>query len=57
MFGPCDRRVVALSEQIETLSAIVELMREHKAALLAEGSAMAVVAAKQQELRRAKSHV
>jgi reverse gyrase len=45
-----DRRVVALSEQIETLTAIVELMQEHKAALLAEGSAMAVVAANQQEL-------
>src|SRR5579859_5356027 len=44
-----DRRVVALSEQIETLSAIVELMQEHKAALLAQGSAMAVVAANQQE--------
>ena len=48
--GPHDVRVVALSEQIETLSAIVELMQEHKAALLAEGSAMAVVAANQQEL-------
>jgi hypothetical protein len=45
-----DRRVIALAEQIETLSAVVELMREHKAALLAEGSAMAVVAANQQEL-------
>jgi len=45
-----DPRVVGLSEQIETLSAIVELMQEHKAALLAEGSAMAVVAANQQEL-------
>jgi P22_AR N-terminal domain/ORF6C domain len=45
-----DLRVVSLSEQIETLSAIVELMQEHKAALLAEGSAMAVVAANQQEL-------
>ena len=32
------------------LSVIVELMQEHKAALLAEGSAMAVVAANQQEL-------
>jgi len=42
-----DPRVVALSEQIETLSAIVELMQEHKAALLAEGSAMSVVAANQ----------
>jgi len=41
--GPHDLRVVALSEQIETLYAIVELMQEHKAALLAEGSAMAVV--------------
>ena len=39
-----------LSEQIETLSAIVELMQEHKAALLAEGSAMEAVAANQQEL-------
>ena len=48
--GSHDLRVVALSEQIETLSAIVELMQEHKAALLAEGSAMAVVAANQQEL-------
>jgi len=38
------------SEQIETLSAIVELMQEHKAALLAEGSAMEAVAANQQEL-------
>jgi hypothetical protein len=45
-----DPRVVALSEQIETLSAIVELMQEHKVALLAEGSAMSVVAANQQEL-------
>jgi hypothetical protein len=48
--GSQDLRVVALSEQIETLSAIVELMQEHKAALLAEGSAMVVVAANQQEL-------
>ncbi len=48
--GSHDLRVVALSEQIETLSAIVELMQEHKAALLAEGSAMTVVAANQQEL-------
>jgi P22_AR N-terminal domain/ORF6C domain len=46
-----DSRVVALSEQIETLSAIVELMQEHKVALLAEGSAMSVVAANQQELK------
>jgi hypothetical protein len=45
-----DLRVVALSEQIETLSAIVALMQEHKAALLAEGSAMVVVVANQQEL-------
>ena len=45
-----DQRVVALSEQIETLSAIVELMQEHKAALLVEGSAIAMVAANQQEL-------
>jgi hypothetical protein len=45
-----DPRVVVLAEQIETLSAIVELMQEHKAALLAEGSAMSVVAANQQEL-------
>jgi hypothetical protein len=48
--GSHDLRAIALSEQIETLSAIVELMQEHKAALLAEGSAMAVVAANQQEL-------
>ena len=48
--GSHDLRVVALSEQIETLSAIVALMQEHKAALLAEGSAMEVVAANQQEL-------
>jgi P22_AR N-terminal domain/ORF6C domain len=47
---PHDLRVIALSEQIEMLSAIVELMQEHKAALLAEGSAMEVVAANQQEL-------
>jgi len=45
-----DPRVVALSEQIEMLSAIVVLMQEHKASLLAEGSTMAVVAANQQEL-------
>jgi len=45
-----DLRVMALSEQIETLSAIVTLMQEHKAALLAEGSAMEAVAANQQEL-------
>ena len=45
-----DTRVVALSEQIETLSAIVGLMQEHKAALLAEGSTMEAVAANQQEL-------
>jgi P22_AR N-terminal domain/ORF6C domain len=45
-----DTRIVALSEQIETLSAIVGLMQEHKAALLAEGSAMEAVAANQQEL-------
>ncbi len=45
-----DPRIVALSEQIETLSAIVALMQEHKAALLAEGSSMAVVTANQQEL-------
>jgi hypothetical protein len=50
MAGSHDLRVVALSEQIETLSAIVALMQEHKTALLAEGSAMAVVAANQQEL-------
>ncbi len=49
--GPLgDPRVVALSEQIETLSAIVALMQEHKVALLAEGSTIAVVAANQQEL-------
>jgi P22_AR N-terminal domain len=48
--GSQDLRVIALSEQIETLSAIVELMQEHKAALLAEGSAMEAVAANQQEL-------
>ena len=48
--GSHDLRVVALSEQIETLSAIVALMQGHKAALLAEGSAMEVVAANQQEL-------
>ena len=48
--GSHDLRVVALSEQIETLSAIVGLMQGHKAALLAEGSAMEVVAANQQEL-------
>jgi hypothetical protein len=49
--GPLgDPRIVALSEQIETLSAIVALMQEHKAALLAEASGMAVVAANQQEL-------
>ncbi|MGZ3644010.1 MAG: hypothetical protein ACXVCM_09165 [Ktedonobacteraceae bacterium] len=47
---PHDLRVIALSEQIEMLSAIVELMQEHKAALLAEGSSMVVVAANQQEL-------
>jgi hypothetical protein len=43
-------RVIALSEQIETLSAIVELMQEHKAALLAQGSSMGMVTANQQEL-------
>ena len=48
--GSHDLRVIALSEQIETLSAIVELMQEHKAALLAEGSAMEAVAVNQQEL-------
>jgi hypothetical protein len=48
--GSHDLRVIALSEQIETLSVILELMQEHKAALLAEGSAMEVVAANQQEL-------
>ena len=48
--GSHDLRVIALSEQIETLSAIVELMQEHKAALLAEGNAMEAVAANQQEL-------
>jgi P22_AR N-terminal domain/ORF6C domain len=48
--GSHDLRVMALSEQIETLSAIVALMQEHKAALLAEGSAMEAVAANQQEL-------
>jgi hypothetical protein len=48
--GSHDLRVIALSEQIETLSAIVELMQEHKAALLAEGSAMEAVAINQQEL-------
>jgi hypothetical protein len=48
--GSHDLRVIALSEQIETLSAIVELMQEHKAALLTEGSAMEAVAANQQEL-------
>jgi P22_AR N-terminal domain/ORF6C domain len=50
IIGPHDLRIIALSEQIETLSAIVELMQEHKAALLAEGSAMEAVAANQQEL-------
>ncbi len=48
--GSHDLRVIALSEQIETLSAIVELMQEHKAALLAEGSAMEAVAINQHEL-------
>jgi len=48
--GSHDLRAIALSEQIETLSAIVELMQEHKAALLAEGSAMEAAAANQQEL-------
>jgi hypothetical protein len=48
--GSHDLRVIALFEQIETLSAIVELMQEHKEALLAEGSAMGVVASNQQEL-------
>ncbi len=47
---PHDPRVVALSEQIETLSAIVELMQEHKASLLAEVGAMAVVEANQRQL-------
>ncbi len=47
---PHDQRVVALSEQIETLSAIVELMQGHKAALLAEAGRMAVVEANQQQL-------
>lgn len=45
-----DPRVVALSEQIETLSAIVELMQEHKASLLAEAGTMAVVEAHQRQL-------
>jgi len=45
-----DPRVVALSEQIETLSAIVELMQEHKASLLAEAGLVAVVEANQREL-------
>ena len=45
-----DPRVVALSEQIETLSAIVELMQEHKASLLAEAGWVAVVEANQREL-------
>src|SRR5260370_24958842 len=45
-----DPRVVALSEQIETLSAIVALMQEHKAALLAEASAIAVMTTNQQKL-------
>jgi hypothetical protein len=45
-----DPRIAALDEQIETLSAIVALMQEHKAALLAETNGMAVVAANQQEL-------
>jgi len=45
-----DPRVVALSEQIETLSAIVDLMLEHKAALLAEAGTMVVVEANQREL-------
>lgn len=45
-----DPRVVALTEQIETLSAIVALMQEHKAALLAEAGQVAVVEANQQEL-------
>jgi hypothetical protein len=48
--GSHDLRVMALSEQIETLAAIVELMQEHKAALLAQGSAMTVATANQQEL-------
>ena len=48
--GSHDLRVIALSEQIETLSAIVEFMQEHKAALLAEGNAIEAVAANQQEL-------
>ncbi len=44
--GPLgDPRIVALSEQIETLSAIVELMQEHKAALVAEAGTIAVVEA------------
>ena len=45
-----DPRVVALSEQIETLSAIVELMQEHKASLLAQAGTVAVVEANQRQL-------
>ncbi len=45
-----DPRIVALTEQIETLSAIVALMQEHRAALLAEAGSMAQVSANQQEL-------
>ncbi len=36
--GSHDLRIVALSEQIETLSAIVELMQVHQAALLADAA-------------------
>lgn len=46
-----DRRIMALDEQIETLSAVETLMQDHKAAILAEeNGTMAVVVAGQQEL-------
>src|SRR2546428_9568121 len=45
-----DPRIVALSEQIETLSAIVALMQEHRAALLAEAGPIALGSANQQEI-------
>ena len=46
-----DPRIMALDEQIETLSAVVALMQEHKAALLAESNSnIAVIVAGQQEL-------
>lgn len=48
---PRDVRLVALDEQIETLSAVVALMQEHRAALLAEReNGLAVVVTNQQEL-------